>query len=143
MTSNSIHFVSYKHRHWLFTKKLYSPTAYIYIYNFNPITDNRTIIEIVNDGLCAPYTIASNPFLGRCLPSVLINLFEYENNTSLKTNISVEQINTHIFGINSISDVGRIIFSDLNQIKESLALFILIECMYTIFGKGVSGDKAS
>jgi len=113
--------------------KSYTREQLICVYNFNPITDNRTIIEIVNDGLCAPYTIASSPFLGRCLPSVLINLFEYENNTSLKTNISVEQINTHIFGINSISDVGRIIFSDLNQIKESLALFILIACILVLF----------
>ncbi|CAF1177067.1 unnamed protein product [Adineta steineri] len=96
------------------------------MYDFDPILDNRTITELVNDGLCAPYTLPSEPFLGRCLPSVLTNLYDYENNTQLNTNISVAHINTHMFGINSLSDVGRIIFSDLNRIKQSLILFIFI-----------------
>jgi hypothetical protein len=102
------------------------------MYGFNPILDNRTIIQIVNDGLCAPYTVASEPFLGRCLPSVLTNLFDYENNQTLSTNISVEQINTQMFGIDSISDVGRVIFSDLERIKDSLALFTVIACVLVL-----------
>ncbi|CAF4609880.1 unnamed protein product [Rotaria sp. Silwood1] len=119
--------------------KNYTRQQLICMYGFNPINDNRTIIELVQNGLCAPYTIISEPFLGRCLPSVFINLFEYENhqtlqtNTSIsQTNISVEQINTHMFGIDSISDVGRVILADLDQIKESLALFILIACILTL-----------
>lgn len=101
----------------------------ICIYGFNPLQDNRTIIELVSDGLCAPYTIKSEPFLGRCLPSVLTNIFYYGN---LSKNVSISQINTNMFGINSLSDVIRIIINDLSQIKESLILFIFIACILAL-----------
>jgi choline transporter-like protein 2/4/5 len=106
----------------------YTRQQLICMYDFNPILDNRTIIDIVNAGLCAPYTVASEPFLGRCLPSVLINLFDYDNNQTLNTNVSVDQINNQVFGIDSLSDVGRVIASDLDKIKESLALFTVFAC---------------
>ena len=115
----------------------YLPRAYtrkqlICMYNFDPISDNRTIVEIVNDGLCAPYTIASEPFLGRCLPSVLTNLFDYESNTTLSANVSIDDINNQMFGIHSLSDVGRVIFSDLEKIKDSLILFTAIACLLVL-----------
>lgn len=115
-----------------FLSKNYTRQQLICMYNFNPIIDNRTIIEIVNDGLCAPYTITSKPFLGRCLPDILTNLFDFENDNTSKTNLSVEQINTQMFGIDSISDVGRIIISDIDQIKESFALFTLLACILVL-----------
>lgn len=102
------------------------------MYGFNPINDNRTIIELVNSGLCAPYTLESKPFLGRCLPSVFINLFDYEDQKALQTNVTTENVYTQVFGVNSISDVGRVVLADLDRIKESLALFILIGCILTL-----------
>jgi choline transporter-like protein 2/4/5 len=112
--------------------KNYTRGQLICIYNYDPIADKRTIVDIVHDGLCAPYTIASEPFFGRCLPSFVTNLFDYENNKTLNTNVSIDQINNQMFGINSMSGVGRIIFSDLEKIKESLALFILLACVLAL-----------
>ncbi|CAF3165816.1 unnamed protein product [Rotaria sp. Silwood2] len=112
--------------------KNYTRRQLICMYGFNPITDSRTIIELVNNGLCAPYTIESEPFLGRCLPAMFINLFDYENHQTSQANVSITDINTHMFGIDSISDVGRVILADLDQIKESLALFILVACVLTL-----------
>jgi len=37
-----------------------------------------------------------------------------------------------MFGIDSISDVGRIILTDINRIKKSLALFIFIACILVL-----------
>ena len=48
-------------------------------------------------------------------------------------NISIEQINTHLFGIVSSPAVGQVIWSDLSQIKESLALFLLVACILIVF----------
>lgn len=101
----------------------------ICVYDYNPQRDNRSIIQIVNAGLCAPYTIASEPFLGRCLPSALTNLFDYEQN---QRNVSVKQLNTQIFQIDNFANVGRIILSDLDRIKESFALFILLACLLAL-----------
>ena len=99
------------------------------VYNYDPQQDNRSIIQIVNAGLCAPYTIASEPFLGRCLPSILTHLFDHEHNQS---NVSVTQINNQIFQIDNLANVGRIILSDLDRIKESFALFILLACLLAL-----------
>lgn len=104
------------------------------MYNYDPIADNRSIIEIVQDGLCAPYTIVSEPFLGRCLPSILADLFDSENNRTLTStgNVSVEQINNQVLGIDSITDLGKVILVDLDRIKDSLALFILLACVLAL-----------
>ncbi|UJR09919.1 hypothetical protein I4U23_014140 [Adineta vaga] len=94
----------------------------ICMYDFNPIKDNRSIIEIVHNDLCAPYTVPSEVFLGRCLPSVLTHLFDDQNNQTLKKNFSLKQM----------TGISRIIASDLDRIKESLALFTLIGCLLII-----------
>ncbi|CAF1620911.1 unnamed protein product [Adineta ricciae] len=88
----------------------------ICVYDFNPMEDNRSIVEMVQNNLCAPYTIPSEPFLGRCIPSLITNVFEYQQNRTL--NASREQMT-------GIAGISRIVVSDLEQIKESLALFIL------------------
>lgn len=101
----------------------------ICVYDYNPQRDNRSIVQIVNAGLCAPYTIASEPFLGRCLPSALTNMFDYEQN---QRNVSVKLLNTQIFQIDNFANVARVIFSDLDRIKESFALFILLACLLAL-----------
>ena len=112
--------------------KSFTREQLICTYDFDPVSDDRTILKLVKEGLCAPYTIPSDPLLGRCLPSVLTNLFDYENNQTLKSNVSVNQINQQMFGVNSLTDVVRIMLADLNRIKGSLALFILIACVLSL-----------
>ncbi|CAF1590400.1 unnamed protein product [Rotaria magnacalcarata] len=112
--------------------KNYTRQQLVCMYGFNPVNDHRTIIELVNDGLCAPYTIESEPFLGRCLPSAVINLFEDESQQIFQQNLSVAQINTQMFGIGSMADVSRVVLADLGKIKESLALFSVVACALTL-----------
>ena len=95
-------------------------------YGFDPVVDNRTIAAIVNAGLCAPYTTASDPFLGRCLPSVLTQLFDSEKNFTSRRNASTQSTNETILGVNSLSDVARIMLFDLDQVKKSIVLFAVV-----------------
>ena len=112
-----------------YLSKNYTRQQLICIYDFNPVIDNRTIIELVNQGLCTPYTIASKPFLGRCLPSILTNLFDYQSNQIVTSDTS---INNQTFGIDSLTDVGRIVLADLDLIKESLAIFTIVACILVL-----------
>ncbi|CAF0859236.1 unnamed protein product [Adineta ricciae] len=89
----------------------------ICVYNYIPMEDNRSILEMVQNNLCAPYTIPSEPFFGLCIPSMITDVFEYQQNRTLNT--SREQMT-------GIAGISRLVASDLEQIKESLALFILL-----------------
>jgi solute carrier family 44 (choline transporter-like protein), member 2/4/5 len=102
------------------------------MYDFDPMVDNRTIVQLVQQGLCAPYTIASKPFLGRCLPAIITDLLNSDTNQTSNTSVSINQVNQQIFGINHLSDVVRLIIADLARIQESLALFIVIACVLTL-----------